>query len=157
MGAELLPARPYPSWNRYVVMPVCKFLCRILFWVLGPITPRGAYRVPRRGPVLILSNHLADVDPRSIQTQLASDNPRDVQQFTNQLVLSLRAGMHCRQGGVLPCRGRWTRGPQGAGRPAAVLTAVTAAARPRERCDGPDLELARLTKVLVNDANTTAV
>jgi len=37
-------------------------------------------------------------------------------------------------GGVSPCRGRWTRGLQGAGRPAAALTAVTSAARPRERC-----------------------
>ncbi|HTQ08597.1 MAG TPA: lysophospholipid acyltransferase family protein, partial [Fimbriimonadaceae bacterium] len=67
MAAELLPARPYPPWNRYVVLPVCKLLCRILFWVLGPIASRGAYRVPREGAVLIMSNHLADVDPIVVQ------------------------------------------------------------------------------------------
>ncbi len=65
--AELLPARPYPAWNRYVVMPVCKLLMRLLFGMLGPITTRGAYRVPREGPVLILSNHIADVDPIVVQ------------------------------------------------------------------------------------------
>src|SRR5579862_9660938 len=65
--AELLPAKPYPAWNRYVVMPVCKTLCRILFWLLGPIKSIGAYRVPKKGPVLILSNHLADVDPIVVQ------------------------------------------------------------------------------------------
>lgn len=65
--AELLPAKPYPAWNRYFVMPFFKNVCRVLFWILGPITARGAYRVPKTGPILILSNHLADVDPIVIQ------------------------------------------------------------------------------------------
>jgi 1-acyl-sn-glycerol-3-phosphate acyltransferase len=73
MSSELAPARPYPAWNRYVVLPVCKFLMRVLFWILGPISSRGAYRVPRDGPVLILSNHLADVDP--IVVQVACPRP----------------------------------------------------------------------------------
>ena len=41
-----------------------------LFWILGPVRAIGKYRVPREGGVLILANHLADVDP--IVTQIAS-------------------------------------------------------------------------------------
>jgi 1-acyl-sn-glycerol-3-phosphate acyltransferase len=67
MAVELPPTRPYPGWARWIVLPVGKFLARALFWILGPITPRGAYRVPRKGAVLILSNHLADVDPIAVQ------------------------------------------------------------------------------------------
>jgi 1-acyl-sn-glycerol-3-phosphate acyltransferase len=40
---------------------------RVLFWLLGPISSRGAYRVPSDGPVLILSNHISDVDPIAVQ------------------------------------------------------------------------------------------
>jgi 1-acyl-sn-glycerol-3-phosphate acyltransferase len=65
--AELLPAQPYPTWNRYFVLPVCKFLMRVLFWILGPVSSRGTYRIPKHGPLLILSNHLADVDPIVVQ------------------------------------------------------------------------------------------
>lgn len=65
--AELLPAKPYPAFNRLVLLPLGKLFCRMLFWILGPISSRGGYRVPRKGPVLILSNHLADVDPIVVQ------------------------------------------------------------------------------------------
>ncbi|HVT12092.1 MAG TPA: lysophospholipid acyltransferase family protein [Fimbriimonadaceae bacterium] len=65
--AELLPARPYPALSRYLLLPLGKLFCRILFLFLGPITARGAYRVPRKGPLLILSNHLADIDPIAVQ------------------------------------------------------------------------------------------
>ena len=42
-------------------------LFRAMFWILGPIKVRGAYRMPKEGGVLILSNHLADVDPPALQ------------------------------------------------------------------------------------------
>ena len=67
MAAELPPTRPYPTWARYFALPIGKFLSRVLFWILGPITSRGAYRVPRKGAVLILANHQADVDPIAVQ------------------------------------------------------------------------------------------
>jgi len=86
VGSELLPAQPYPAWNRHVVMPVCKFLCRVLFWILGPITTRGAYRVPKRGPVFILSNHLADVDPIVVQVAC----PRAVQFMAKSELFEMR-------------------------------------------------------------------
>lgn len=50
-----------------MVLPFFKFVARVIFWILGPIKARGAYRVPREGAVLILSNHLADVDPVVVQ------------------------------------------------------------------------------------------
>jgi 1-acyl-sn-glycerol-3-phosphate acyltransferase len=34
-----------------------------LLFILGPVRVIGRYRVPKRGGLLILSNHLADVDP----------------------------------------------------------------------------------------------
>jgi 1-acyl-sn-glycerol-3-phosphate acyltransferase len=45
----------------------------MLFWILGPIKSRGSYRVPKSGPVLILSNHISDVDP--IVVQVACPRP----------------------------------------------------------------------------------
>ncbi|HWA82043.1 MAG TPA: lysophospholipid acyltransferase family protein [Fimbriimonadaceae bacterium] len=65
--AELPPLRPYPAFNRYILLPLGKLFCRFLFLFLGPITPRGSYRVPRKGPLLVLSNHLADIDPIVVQ------------------------------------------------------------------------------------------
>lgn len=37
-----------------------------LMFILGPIKVVGRYRMPKTGPLLILSNHLADVDPAVI-------------------------------------------------------------------------------------------
>jgi 1-acyl-sn-glycerol-3-phosphate acyltransferase len=59
--------------SRHLLLPLGKLCCRILFWLLGPITSRGAYRVPKTGPVLILANHLSDVDP--IVVQVAAPRP----------------------------------------------------------------------------------
>jgi 1-acyl-sn-glycerol-3-phosphate acyltransferase len=42
-------------------------LFRASFWILGPIRVRGAYRMPKSGGVLVLSNHLSDVDPPALQ------------------------------------------------------------------------------------------
>src|ERR1035438_1187470 len=55
--------KPFPQWVLTalwpIVMPIMKFL--------GPVRVRDAKRVPRKGGVLILSNHLADVDPVVVQ------------------------------------------------------------------------------------------
>ncbi len=52
-----------------VILPLMRVFFTVLFWILGPVAVRGKYRVPKKGGVLILSNHLADIDP--IVTQLA--------------------------------------------------------------------------------------
>lgn len=40
---------------------------RVLFLALGPIRVQGASHVPARGPLLLVANHLADVDPPVLQ------------------------------------------------------------------------------------------
>lgn len=58
---------------RWIGIPVLRLFFGLLFLILGPVSTRGKYRVPRSGGVLILSNHLADVDP--IAVQLACPRP----------------------------------------------------------------------------------
>ena len=52
---------------RRVFFPLCRLLAGILLFFLGPASVRGKYRVPRNGGLLILSNHLADLDPALVQ------------------------------------------------------------------------------------------
>jgi 1-acyl-sn-glycerol-3-phosphate acyltransferase len=47
--------------------PVLKLLVRLLMLVLGPLRVSGASRVPRTGGLLILANHIADIDPPVVQ------------------------------------------------------------------------------------------
>ena len=48
--------------------PVARLFAKIFLFVLGPTRVRGAYRIPRTGPVLVLSNHLSDIDPILVQS-----------------------------------------------------------------------------------------
>ena len=50
-----------------LMYPVLKLLVRLLMLVLGPLRVRGAERVPRSGGLLILANHIADIDPPVVQ------------------------------------------------------------------------------------------
>lgn len=63
----------YTPSMRYVGLPLSRVLAWFLFTILGPLKVRGAYRVPRKGGVLILSNHIADVDP--VVVQMACPRP----------------------------------------------------------------------------------
>jgi 1-acyl-sn-glycerol-3-phosphate acyltransferase len=54
-------------------LPILRAFCWMLMTILGPFRRTGAYRVPIQGGVLVLSNHLADIDP--IIVQLASKRP----------------------------------------------------------------------------------
>ncbi len=47
--------------------PVLKFLVRVLMLLLGPLKVRGVHNVPARGGLLILANHIADIDPPVVQ------------------------------------------------------------------------------------------
>ena len=47
--------------------PLARNSMALLFFFLGPVRVRGKYRVPKTGGVLVLSNHLADVDPIVVQ------------------------------------------------------------------------------------------
>jgi 1-acyl-sn-glycerol-3-phosphate acyltransferase len=48
-------------------LPIWRAVAGVLFLILGPVRVRGAYRVPKEGGVLVLANHIADVDPIVLQ------------------------------------------------------------------------------------------
>jgi len=50
-----------------LALPILRLVVRALMLVLGPTIVKGAYRVPRTGGVLVLSNHIADFDPVLVQ------------------------------------------------------------------------------------------
>lgn len=56
-----------------LVLPLLRALCWVIMTLLGPLRRYNANRVPKKGGVLILSNHLADIDP--IVVQLACKRP----------------------------------------------------------------------------------
>lgn len=65
--AELPSVGRYPPLQRWVAYPIMRAFATVLFWILGPVHCRGSYRIPRSGPVLIIANHKADVDPIVLQ------------------------------------------------------------------------------------------
>lgn len=48
-------------------LPFWKFVAWLLLTILGPFVVRGKYRVPGEGGLLIISNHIADIDPAAVQ------------------------------------------------------------------------------------------
>ncbi|MBI5705989.1 MAG: 1-acyl-sn-glycerol-3-phosphate acyltransferase [Armatimonadetes bacterium] len=48
-------------------LPFWRFVARVMLLVLGPLRVRNKRQIPGAGGLLILSNHLADVDPVAIQ------------------------------------------------------------------------------------------
>jgi 1-acyl-sn-glycerol-3-phosphate acyltransferase len=56
-----------------VTLPLARVFCWTIMTLFGPYKRRGQYRVPKSGGVLVLSNHLADIDP--IIVQLACTRP----------------------------------------------------------------------------------
>jgi 1-acyl-sn-glycerol-3-phosphate acyltransferase len=55
---------PTLSWSqRNLVLPLLRVFVGAVMIPFGPLRVRGKYRVPRRGGVLILANHLSDADP----------------------------------------------------------------------------------------------
>jgi 1-acyl-sn-glycerol-3-phosphate acyltransferase len=64
---------PHSAFHRWFLLPASRVICFFLFLILGPIRSIRRDRVPRSGGLLILANHLADVDP--VVVQLASPRP----------------------------------------------------------------------------------
>ncbi len=74
----LTPARPsvpepHSKAFRLFWLPLARAFAWVLMTILGPTKIKGSYRVPKEGGVLILSNHLSDIDP--ILVQLACPRP----------------------------------------------------------------------------------
>ena len=69
-----IPRLARHSWfHRWIAYPVIKTVLRLAMLVLGPIKVRGQQNVPKEGGLLILANHLSDVDP--VVVQLACRRP----------------------------------------------------------------------------------
>lgn len=64
---------PHDAFHRWVRLPLAKALCWVLFTLFGPTLVFGRRKVPKKGGVLILANHQADVDP--ILVQIACRRP----------------------------------------------------------------------------------
>lgn len=60
------PEHRHPAWL-IVAYPLLKLLFGGLLLLLGPLRMIGGYRAPRKGGLLILSNHLSDIDPVVVQ------------------------------------------------------------------------------------------
>ncbi|MEQ1821654.1 MAG: formyltransferase family protein [Fimbriimonadaceae bacterium] len=66
------PAKPSPVELQHplftaVCLPLARLLAWTLFTLLGPFVVKNRRNVPRGGGVIVLSNHLADVDPIAVQ------------------------------------------------------------------------------------------
>ena len=66
---ESSPEEPsrHSAFFRWFVLPVARLVGWLAFLVLGPLRVVDKDNVPRSGGLLILSNHLADVDPVAVQ------------------------------------------------------------------------------------------
>ncbi|HRJ27708.1 MAG TPA: lysophospholipid acyltransferase family protein [Fimbriimonadaceae bacterium] len=69
-----------------LLYPAIYLVAALVMTVLGPFRVRGRRHVPRRGGVLILSNHLADIDP--VAVHLAS--PRLVHFMAKKELFEMR-------------------------------------------------------------------
>lgn len=61
------PFQRMTSFHKKVELPLTCLLFRPFFWLMGPLTVCGRDRVPHDGPLIVLANHLADVDPPLVQ------------------------------------------------------------------------------------------
>ena len=57
----------------FVAIPLMRALCWVIFTLMGPFRALNRRAIPRKGGLLILSNHRADIDP--IVVQLACPRP----------------------------------------------------------------------------------
>ena len=55
------------SLSLRLALPFLRLFTALIFLVLGPPIVRGSRRVPRNGGLLILSNHISDLDPILVQ------------------------------------------------------------------------------------------
>ena len=71
--AEIRKVDRHPAWVRWLLYPFGRALFWIVFTILGPFRVRGRYRIPKTGGLLIIANHLSDIDP--IVAQLVCPRP----------------------------------------------------------------------------------
>ncbi len=64
---ELPPPGPMSAYHRHVRVPISRAFAWVVFTLFGPTIVRGSRRIPKKGGLLILANHQADVDPILVQ------------------------------------------------------------------------------------------
>lgn len=65
---ELAESARHTKLQLYFWLPLGRIFVKLLLSLLGPVRVRGNYRVPRTGGVLVLCNHISDVDPIVLQS-----------------------------------------------------------------------------------------
>jgi 1-acyl-sn-glycerol-3-phosphate acyltransferase len=58
---------PHSLRRNLIVFPIARLISWLIVGTFGWPRIVGAYRVPRKGPILVLPNHRADVDPMAVQ------------------------------------------------------------------------------------------
>ncbi len=53
---------PEHNWQRRIVRGIFRSICRLLVWLFLDMKAYGLERIPDKGPVLIVTNHLGDAD-----------------------------------------------------------------------------------------------
>lgn len=82
-------------------LPFLRVLVWLLFLTLGPFCIKGRKRVPKQGGILIIANHIADIDP--IAVQYAS--PRHVRFMAKSELFSMKVlGPMMKWFGAFPVR-----------------------------------------------------
>lgn len=79
---------------------VCIWLMRVVVWVFGRYEVVGAERMPRRGPVIVVANHLNNADPPLLGASL----PRRIRFMAKQELFDSAAGWVVRGFGAFPVR-----------------------------------------------------
>lgn len=64
-----------PKAHGHWLLPILRILAWPLLFVLGPCRTYGAKRVPRKGGLIVIANHLSDCDPVILQ----GASPRAIQ------------------------------------------------------------------------------
>lgn len=67
-------------------LPLGRQVVKFCLWLLGPVRNRGAYRVPAKGGLLVVANHLSDIDPIVVQASC----PRPIHFMAKSELFSMR-------------------------------------------------------------------
>ncbi len=65
---ELAESSRHTKLQLALWLPLARVFAKFMLFVLGPVRIRGSYRVPKTGPVLVLANHVSDIDPIIVQS-----------------------------------------------------------------------------------------
>ena len=87
--------------SAWFMLPFMRVFVWFVFLLLGPFKVKGRNRVPMKGGVLIIANHIADIDPIAVQYS----SPRHVRFMAKSELFSMKVlGPLLRWFGAFPVR-----------------------------------------------------